>query len=518
MNESRTSVSHLYTRIAAKAGKSNRMLMVTMVVCAGAAAGLTGCGSAKAHDSFLDPSVMGSWEHTPSSVPILERIASIEDERMEAVEYSDPTPGDLIPQPYSYRIGPGDDLRIVLWDLISTNQSEESIVTVDARGYIDLPQLGRILVGGKTVEESIAAVQEPMKRLVGQPLANVIPVGQRQLSYTLMGSLERPGPYVIIKPDFRLLEAIAPGGRVLFSFSIEDVYVIRQIALSEEVKLGTGNAGASQAPKNDGQKQPDAVDLLKVIDEIAPGTGTGGGQPGMLRSGNRRPQPPSSSSKPQAPVVGLVDEPTRASQNAESPTSASNWVFLNGKWVQLRGPAPVGPDGQAPSADQIVTQRVIRVPYRELIAGNQSVNIVIRPGDVIRIPEVLEGLVYVGGQVQRPGIYNIPTTGPLTLLRVLDAAGGLSAIGIPERIDLTRMVGSDRQATIMLDGRAIAQQTQPDILLKPNDRINVGTNFWALPLAVLRNGFRSSYGFGFVLDRNISNDIFGPPPVNQFGQ
>jgi hypothetical protein len=51
----------------------------------------------------------------------------------------------------------------------------------------------------------------------------------------------------------------------------------------------------------------------------------------------------------------------------------------------------------------------------------------------------------------------------------------------------------------------------PDVYLKPDDRINVGTNFWAYPLAVVRNGFRVSYGFGFVLDRNFGDEVFGPP-------
>ena len=125
------------------------------------------------------------------------------------------------------------------------------------------------------------------------------------------------------------------------------------------------------------------------------------------------------------------------------------------------------------------------------------------------------GLVYITGQVSRPGPFNLPTDGSrLTLLRALDSAGGLSSIAIPERIDLTRMVGKDRQATIRINGRAIAEQTQPDIYLKPEDRINVGTNFWALPLAVVRGGLRASYGFGFILDRNFGNDLFGAPPAD----
>ncbi len=94
------------------------------------------------------------------------------------------------------------------------------------------------------------------------------------------------------------------------------------------------------------------------------------------------------------------------------------------------------------------------------------------------------------------------------------AAGGLSPTGIPERVDLTRMVGEAQQATIRLNLRAIAEGTQPDIFLKPDDVVNVGTTFWAKNLAVVRNGFRATYGFGFLLDRNFGNDVFGPPPTN----
>jgi polysaccharide biosynthesis/export protein len=125
----------------------------------------------------------------------------------------------------------------------------------------------------------------------------------------------------------------------------------------------------------------------------------------------------------------------------------------------------------------------------------------------------------IGGQVARPGVYGIPTTGGLTLMSAIrGAAGGYSSIAIPERIDLTRRIGKDREATIMLDGAAIAHREQPDIFLKPNDQVIVGTNFWALPLAIIRNGFRSSYGFGFVLDRNLSNDLLGPEAIRQVTQ
>lgn len=479
------------------------------------AAGLVGCASnatTNAGDSFFDPSVMGRWQHTPTVVPILDRIAAFEEQSDDLVEYSDPTPGDLIPQPFSYRLGPGDPVRVELWDLIITNQAETYEVTVDAKGDIDLPQIGRVNVGGRTVAEAIQAIQEPMKRLVSKPLANIIPLGRMQLSYNVLGAIERPGAYLVSKADFRVLEALSPAGR--FDETTPEVFVIRQVPLTQEASGKAPPPSVQNTPADAtgvGNPEP-GKDFLKVIDEIAPKKDVP--HPGMLSA--RQPTP--GVAQPKAPVIGLVDDSTRKESKAEPGSPGSFWVFLNGKWVQLATPAPVRPEGGPPSSEQLVTQRVIRIPVKELLAGKQSVNIVVRPGDVIRVPAAPQGYVFVGGQVQRPGTYQLTQPGPLTLLRVLDAAGGLSGIAIPERIDLTRMVGHDRQGTIMLDGRAIARRLQPDLVLKPNDQITVGTNFWALPLAVVRNGFRASYGFGFVMDRNLSNDVFGPPPVNQFGQ
>ena len=103
-------------------------------------------------DSFLDPSVVGRWEKTPTTVPVLERIASIEDEGTEFVEHSEVVPEDLLPAPMLYRVGPGDVLSIELFDLIARNEKQDYQRTVDPRGSIDLPQLGEISVNGRTVE------------------------------------------------------------------------------------------------------------------------------------------------------------------------------------------------------------------------------------------------------------------------------------------------------------------------------------------------------------------------------
>ena len=158
---------------------------------------------------------------------------------------------------------------------------------------------------------------------------------------------------------------------------------------------------------------------------------------------------------------------------------------------------------------KVITQRIIQVPYDNLLRGDMRYNVVIRPGDIINIPAPNIGNVYVMGQISRPGVYGLPGDGDLTIKNVVAAGGNLAPLAVPERVDLIRRIERDREAWVRLNVRAIFDGTQPDIFLKPNDQLIFGTNFFALPVQVIRSGFRMTYGFGFVLDRNFSSDVFG---------
>jgi hypothetical protein len=293
--------------------------------------------------------------------------------------------------------------------------------------------------------------------------------------------------------------------------------VIRQVALSNGIGQDfedPARAAPITAPTQP-SPTPTGEELIDIIDAIAPEQAPqvpNPGSPGLL-SGRSQGLPTREKRQPEPmdqlrqPAVDLVDGSTRGGGGANG-----NWVYLNGQWVELPGRKNGPSNGAEVNPDSMVTQRVIRVPLKPLLAGKQSVNIVIRPGDVIRVPGLESGNVYMGGTIARPGSFQLPANGRLTLMRAVFSAGGLAETSIPERVDLTRMVGRDRQATIRLNLREIAKGTQPDIYLKADDQINFGTNFWALPLALVRNGFRASYGFGFLLDRNFGNDVFGIPP------
>lgn len=501
--------------------KTNRARMA-LILIAGAAMGLGGCAET---DSYLyDPSIIGRWEKTPTRVPILNRILSIEGQDEEAVEYSDATSADLVPEVTEYRIGPGDRLAVTVYDLPDEGRNIDYPRFVDARGFIDLPQIGQVRVAGLTSTEAEQAVRDAMKAYITRPNAAVNVDSRRGDRYSVIGAVQTPGQFPLPTANFKLLEALSSSGT--FSEAGEFIYVIRQVPLTDVVSgrpIPPKNPSKDGAPpdKSSSEQLLDTINRLNQPENPPPKPAEPKkdkpASPGMFQ--------PATSEKPKQPPVDLIPrpgdkpKPTQAPAAAPSDSGDMTWVNIDGKWVRVKKPASSieapGPIGRPGLGDPLVTQRIVRVPLAKLVAGDARYNIIIRTGDVIRVAPAPQGTVYVEGQVSRAGAYSLAER--LTLTRIISSAGGLNNLAIPERVDLTRMVGPDSQATIRLNLRAIKEGTNPDIVLKANDLVNIGTNFWALPMAVIRNGFRLSYGFGFLADRNFGNDIFGPPPTDRFG-
>ncbi len=210
-----------------------------------------------------------------------------------------------------------------------------------------------------------------------------------------------------------------------------------------------------------------------------------------------------------------AEVPTGPDLVAPQPPESEFFIYVeeSGQWVRMPAGARTPPDEGPPFPEALYVQRVIAIPYKKLKQGDSSYNVVIRPNDRVYVKEPQQGVIYIDGEILRPGVYTLPPTG-VTLSRLVAAAGGPGALAIPHRVDLTRMVGRNREATIRLNLTAIRQKTEPDIYLKADDHIIIGTSWIATPLAIFRSGLRATYGFGFVLDRNFGNDVFGAPPFS----
>jgi polysaccharide export outer membrane protein len=523
-----------------------------LAASAGLVCSLAGCVES---DSFLlDPSVLGRWEQTPTTVPIISRLATVEGPEDEFLEVSDVQPADLLPEVAEYRVGPGDTLAVTLFDFPEVDRQPIPYqVVVDPRGYLNLPDLGQVYVSGLTVQGTQQAIQNAMEAFIANPRAFVQILSPSQQLIYVLGGVQQPNAYIVPRADYRLLHALSAAGG--FSEAPDHIYIIRQLPL-EESATG-GRPTPKPIPMREGETEPtpsgpNLPDLIRdlsrptevptqppqpsqpsptpppsrPLEDLPPAppppspTTPPGGTPPANPPGSPavfQPQPPD---QPPPPAIDLPDStPRQPAQAPQPPADAGDttWVYLNGQWVRVqRSPAggDLTPGEPTPPSGQLVTQRVIRVPVAPLKSGDARYNIVVRPGDVIRVPPPPAGTVYMMGQISRPGAFNM--TENFTLMRAIAAAGGLNAVGVPERTDVVRMVGGERQGIVRVNLRAIAEGTQPDIFLKPNDMVNVGSNFWATPLAVIRNGFRMTYGFGFLADRNFGNDIFGVPPGEGF--
>ncbi len=160
-------------------------------------------------------------------------------------------------------------------------------------------------------------------------------------------------------------------------------------------------------------------------------------------------------------------------------------------------------------------QRVIAIKLSELNKGVEKYNIVIRDNDIIRVPPIVFGEFYMLGEVAHPGTFSL-TGRRITIKQALAAAGNLGPLAFPQNSVLVRRIGRDKEQTIPLDLEAIVAGREPDIFLKPYDLIEVGTHWEATFMAVVRNAFRLSYGFGLIYDRNLADPLFTTPKSNRF--
>jgi len=459
-------------------------------------AGPIGCET----DSWLDPSVVGRWEHTPVTMPILDRIDVIEPTDTLSLSFSEVTPDDLRPDFSEYTIGPSDVIGVVIFELVDPGQEAAYQRQVDGTGLVRLPFVGPVKAAGKTasqLENHIANLLE-RRDIIRDATVSVILQNSTQNSFTVIASPLTGGTagglYTIPRPNFRLLDAIAMARGV--PDRTQRILVIRPSPLTSEV-AGDVPAGVGDEGDDPIEVAPPAPqDPAQLIEELMEGMDGGSGTGPA----------PTRQDAAQAAPAGIES-------GLDSSGSQAQWVNVGGEWVRV-GSDKAGASRAASSDNEaqlsaMVTQRVIEVPYDRLNEGDMRYNIIIRPGDIIRVPGQQGGFVYLGGAINRPGAYNIPGEKDLTLKQLVVSGGGLSAIAIPERVDLVRRIGNDQEATLRINLRAIFDGTEPDLFLKANDVINVGTNMTATPLAILRNGLRATYGFGFVLDRNFNLDVFG---------
>ena len=108
----------------------------------------------------------------------------------------------------------------------------------------------------------------------------------------------------------------------------------------------------------------------------------------------------------------------------------------------------------------------------EVMRGIPEANPYVRPGDIITI--LIADQVYVVGNVLRPSA--VPLTEPLTVSRAIAMVGGTLADTKSDRVRIVRQLASGAKSELRVDLKAIERRNAEDILLQPNDIIDVPTS------------------------------------------
>jgi protein involved in polysaccharide export with SLBB domain len=535
-------------------------------------------------NSFLSPNEVGRFDKDnpwgnakPKSMPILEQLDVVDEPRDRWANASDPTPADIIPTTVETPLGPGDTVRITVYELVLQQAEYQREAIVSETGNVTLQNIGSVNIAGLTprqAEEKIGQIGIEKGFLLPAtppgvnpprpgPQVTVTVLDSRANRFSVLGSVNNPGPFIIQGTNYRLLEALGAARDVIPTASVDTIYVIRQGTQA----MGAGGTPGGMGPANGqptgggntgpgggttgGRNPLDAIDSIErsttnpspgaaptPAPAVMPGRQSSGlapantpqfvrplvaadvtGPTGLpngglsqadldaaLGVGPTRPAAAGPASAATAPAMvpaggDMMDQALGGTTGGPGTT-----VNVDGKTVAVpaRGAARQGPPSvdEVATAERIASQRVIKIPLDALRSGDPRYNIIIRPGDVIFVQGAETGYFYVMGHVQKPGVYTL-TGQQITLRQAVAAAGNLDALAIPRRAELIRRLGSNQEVIVLVNLQKIFDGDQPDIFLKKNDTLNIGTDALATFLAVTRNAYRASYGFGFVYDRNF---------------
>lgn len=97
-----------------------------------------------------------------------------------------------IPVPGTYIVGPGDEVKIMLWGRVNAQYN----LTIDRNGSINIPSIGPLYVAGMTFEKMSTHLIQQTTQIVG---ANIdITMGAlKSIPVFILGDVKRPGAYTI---------------------------------------------------------------------------------------------------------------------------------------------------------------------------------------------------------------------------------------------------------------------------------------------------------------------------------
>ena len=144
-----------------------------------------------------------------------------EDKISIIVKSMDPKLSDLFNLPIiAHRVGYSQESTL-------NNAQQVSVYTIDSKGDIDFPVLGKIKVAGSKREHVAQVIKDQLvdRNLVKDP---VVTVEYANLCFNVLGEVNKPGRYTFDRDHITILDALSKAGDLTIQGRRENVFVMRE--------------------------------------------------------------------------------------------------------------------------------------------------------------------------------------------------------------------------------------------------------------------------------------------------
>jgi polysaccharide export outer membrane protein len=123
--------------------------------------------------------------------------------------------------------------------------------------------------------------------------------------------------------------------------------------------------------------------------------------------------------------------------------------------------------------------RRLPVDLRTLVVtGDPEANLRLEPGDVVYVAAEELVRIFVGGAVNSPNMFEVPSHEPVTVLRAITLAGGMAPRAAEKKVQVIRTDAEGQKNTITVNYRKIRQGMSVDPILRPDDVVFVQQSFF----------------------------------------
>ncbi len=129
-----------------------------------------------------------------------------------------PSTPDEVAQPVEYRLGPGDQLRVTVFNEADLTGQ----YVVGSQGTISYPLVGEVRAAGLTIAEFTESLREALREYIRQPNVSVEVSNYRP--FFILGEVQRPGTYPY-SANLTVLNAVATAGGFTYRANRNRVYI-----------------------------------------------------------------------------------------------------------------------------------------------------------------------------------------------------------------------------------------------------------------------------------------------------